>query len=325
MIKKKFFRSYQFFLLIFLFVFAGAIGLINPSFFSMGTLFDVIRIQTIYILLGFGLLPVVILGGVDMSFVAIGALASFPIHYILEKAGYEGGIGLYYLWAIVIGIGVGALISFLLTTFKLKIFDLSLGMNTLIYGFIVFFIDSRTNANLPEGLVGWNKKFMVTVHSVVGDSGLHISFLYIILAGILLHLLLNYTTLGRSIYAFGSDKSVAIRTGYNIRKTYLVVFALMGLMAGIAGVTYNVLQGNFRPYTFMGKNRQVLAAVVLGGASTKGGRGTVFGTLLGTFLVGLINQAIVYLGFSTQWFDAVIGVIFIIYAAFQSLTLEQKR
>ncbi len=85
--KKKFYKTYEFFLLILLVVFAVVIGLINPAFFSVGTLFDVIRIQTVYVLMAFGLLPVIILGGVDISFVAIAALATYPVHIISFKIG----------------------------------------------------------------------------------------------------------------------------------------------------------------------------------------------------------------------------------------------
>jgi len=70
----------------------------------------------------------------------------------------------------------------------------------------------------------------------------------------------------------------------------------------------------------MGKNMQVLAGVVLGGASITGGKGSVIGTFLGVLLIGLVNQAMVYLGIDTQWFDAAIGTIFIIYATFQVIT-----
>ena len=323
--KNKIFKSYEFLLLLLLIAFAGIIGLINPAFFSIGTLFDVIRIQTLWILLSFGLLPVLILGGVDISFVAIAAISTFPIHMWLQKLGYQGGIWLYYILCTTVGTAVGALIGWLLDRFKLRIFDLSLGMNTLLYGFTLFFVGSLTDFNMPDGMVGWNKKYMIVVQSVVGESGLHISFLSIIIVGVLLHLLLQYTTIGRAIYAIGSDKSVAIRTGFNLKKVYLVVFSIMGALSAISGLTYSVLEANFRPYLFLGRNMQVLAAVVLGGASVTGGRGSVFGVFLGTVLIGMVNQALVYLGISTQWYDAVVGSIFISYATFQAISGNKKK
>jgi simple sugar transport system permease protein len=323
--KKSIFKTYEFFLVILLAAIAVTIGLINPAFFSIGTLFDVIRIQTIYILLAFGLLPVVILGGVDISFVAIAALATFPVHTVLTNMGYEGGIWLYYVLAIIIGIAAGLLIGWLISTFKLGIFDLSLGMNTMIYGFVLFFVGSVVSFDLPQGMVGWNQQWLMTVESVVGQSGLHVSFISIIIAGIAMHIFLRYTTLGRAIYAMGSDKSVAIRTGFNIKKVYLTVFPIMGAMAAIAGLTYSALELNFRPYLFLGKNMQVLAAVIMGGASIRGGKGSVFGTFLGVLLVGVINQALVYLKIPTAWMDAFVGVTFIAFAMYQTLETRTSK
>ena len=251
--KRNIFRSYEFFLVLLLTVIAVVIGLINPAFFSFGTLFDVIRIQTIYILLAFGLLPVVILGGVDISFVAIAALSTYSVHVILINLGYQGGIWLYYLLVIAISLSLGFLIGWLISKFKLGIFDLSLGMNTMLYGFVLFFVGSLGRFDMPAGLVGWNQKWLVTVDSVVGKSGLHISFLSILVAGVALHIFLRYTTLGRAIFAIGSDKSVAIRTGFNLKKVYLTVFPIMGVMAGIAGLTQCALAAVFHTCPIDGK------------------------------------------------------------------------
>jgi len=323
--KKSIFKTYEFFLFLLLVVIMLTIGLINPAFFSVGTIFDVIRIQMVFILMAFGLLPVVILGGVDISFVAIAALATFPVHTLLLKLGYEGGIWIYYVAGIIIGILAGLLIGWLISTFKLGIFDLSLGMNTMLYGFVLFFIGSVVNFDMPTGMVDWHSRYLISVESVVGQSFLHISFLWVIGAGVLLHIFLRYTTLGRAIYAMGSDKSVAIRTGFNIKKVYLTVFPIMGAMAAIAGVTDTGLQTNFRPYLFLGKNMMVLAAVIMGGASIRGGKGSVLGTFLGVLLVGIINQALVYLKIPTAWMDAFVGVTFIAFAVYQTLETRTSK
>ena len=323
--KRNIFKTYEFFLVILLSGIAIAIGFINPAFFSVGTLFDIIRIQTVYILLAFGLLPVVILGGVDISFVAIAALSTYLVHVVLIDLGYEGGIWLYYILVILISLGIGILIGWLISTYKLGIFDLSLGMNTMLYGFVLFFVGSLGSFDMPQGLVGWNQRWLITVKSVVGISGLHESFLSIIVAGIALHILLRYTTLGRAIYAIGNDKSVAIRTGFNTKKVYLTVFPIMGVMAGIAGLTLSALSAVFSPVLLLGKNMQVLAAVIMGGASIRGGKGSVFGTFLGVLLVGVINQALVYLKIPTAWMDAFVGVTFIAFAVYQTLEARTNK
>ena len=324
--KKKFYKTYEFFLFVLLVAIWVGVASVNPKFFSLGTLFDVIRAQTVYIMMAFGLLPVLILGGVDISFVAIGALATYPVHYYLLNHGYTGGMGVYFIAAILIGLLAGLIIGYLNYRFKLTIFELSLGVNTMIYGAVLFFVDAVWNFDMSTGLDGWNQKALVTVKSIgLGGSFLHISFLIILITGVLLHLFLTYTTLGRSIYAMGSNKSVAIRTGINPKKIYLTVFPIMGLMAALAGITWSGLEQQFRPVLFQGKNMQVLAAVIMGGASMRGGKGSVLGVFLGTILIGIISQALVYMKIPTAWMEAVMGITFIAFAVYQTLESRTNK
>ena len=320
--KKNTDNNHVLFLAFLLAAFAIIIGLINPAFFSIGTLFDVIRNQTVYILLALALLPVVILGGFDISFAAIAAFATYPALLILTRAGYEGGIWLFYILAIVFGIAVGMLNGWLIWNFKLAIFDFSLGMSSVIFGLLALSAGSRTTSGPLQALEGWNKKWLVTVQSVAGVSGLHVSFLLIILTFIALYIFLRYSTSGRYIYALGSDKSVAIRTGIDSKKIYLVVFAIMGAIAAIAGATNSGL--GYGNVTFAGKFMRVYATVIIGGASVHGGRGSVFGTLFGVLLVGLINQAMVYLKIPTSWGDAFLGIVFIAFIISQTIEKRNK-
>jgi len=259
------FLSYEHILFLLLAVFVITIGLINPAFFSIGTLFDVIRNQTIYILLAFGLLPVVILGGFDISFVVIASLATFLARIVLTNLGFEGGIWQFYLSSVIVGIAVGLFIGWLIWAFKLPIFDFSLGMTSMINGLLILFSTFISSKGRLQSLVGWNMKWLMTVQSVVGHSGLHVSFILIILTFVGMHIFLRYTTLGRSIYAVGSDKSVAIRTGINIKIIYLTVFSILGAMAAIAGVTSIGFGSGSN--SFANKYIKVYASVVIGGAS----------------------------------------------------------
>jgi simple sugar transport system permease protein len=299
------------------------IGLINPAFFSWGTLFDVIRIQTVMMVMALGLLPVFIFGGIDVSFVAIGALATYPLHLYLLEHNYTGGAWLYFVVAILVGLLVGLFESFLVNNFKLQIFDMSLGVNMMIYGAILFFVGSFDNYTMTPALLGWNNKFFITVKSVTGvESGLHVAIFIVIVIAILLHLILKHTTIGRAIYGYGSDRSVAIRTGFNIPLVTTVVFILLGVIAGLGGITFSAISVGFYPNLMQKRTMEIIAAVILGGASIKGGRGSVLGTILGALLVGLINQALVYLGIDTQWFDFIIGSVFVLYATFQAFSFK---
>ena len=309
------------FLALLLAVFVIIIGLVNPAFFSIGTLFDVIRNQTIYILLALALLPVVILGGFDISFAAIAAFATYPAILILANFDYEGGIWLFYLLAMVFGITVGMLNGWLIWNFKLAIFDFSLGMSSVIFGLLALSAGSRTTSGPLQALIGWNMKWLLTVQSVTGESSLHVSVLIIVVAIIALFIFLRFSTAGRYIYALGSDRSVAVRTGIDTKKIYLIAFAIMGTLAAVAGATNSGL--GFGNATFAGKFMRVYATVIIGGASVHGGKGSVLGTLFGVLLVGLINQAMVYLKIPTSWGDAFLGIVFIAFTISQ--TIERRN
>lgn len=323
---KNLFKTYEFSLFLLLIVVWVIVGLINPAFFSFLTLLDMIRNQTIFIILALGLLPVLIYGGLDTSFVAIAALASYPIHIYLLGIDYQGGAWMYFLPALVIGLVVGLIEGFLVHKFKLNIFNMTLGMNMLIYGGIRFFIGSFENMTMTPALRGWNAKFLFTVKNAASiESGLHVAFLIILAVAIPMHLFLKYTVIGRGIYAFGSDRSVAIRTGFNIKRITYVVMALLGVIGGLGGITFSAMRTGFFSDLLIKKPMEVIAAVFLGGASVTGGKGSVVGTILGAILIGLINQALVYLGISTKWFDALIGLVFIAYATFQAFSTRISR
>lgn len=319
----RLFKSYEFFLLVLLIIISVIIGLINPAFFSWGTLFDVIRIQTVMMIMALGLLPIFIFGGIDVSFVAIAALATYPLHHYLLANNYTGGAWLYFAYAIVVGLIVGLFESFLVNNFKLQIFDMSLGVNMMIYGAIIFFVGSFDINNMTPALLGWNSKFFITVKSASGvESGLHVAIFIVIGIALVLHFILKHTTVGRAIYAYGSDRSVAIRTGFNIKRVTMIVFILLGVIAGLGGITMCAISVSFYPNLLQKRTMEIIAAVILGGASIKGGRGSVVGTILGALLVGLINQALVYLGIDTQWFDFLIGSVFVLYATFQAFSFR---
>jgi simple sugar transport system permease protein len=321
--KKSIFKTHEFFLVILLTAMTIGIGLASPAFFSLGTLFDVIRNQTVFILFAFTMLPVVILGGLDISFVAVSSLALFFARLILTGIGLDTWIGFYYIAASLVGIVVGLLIGKLISTFKLGIFELSLGMAPLIYGLLSFFATVIPGHGHLGFLDEYNKKWLVTVQSVAGRSGLHVSVITVIITCIGLYLFLRFTTAGRAIYAMGADKSVAIRTGFNTKNIYLTVFALMGALAAIAGVAGSSLGSGGG--SFAEKYFKVYATIIIGGASVYGGKGSAFGTMLGVILVGLINEAMIYLRIPTAWGDAFLGIIFIAFVMYQTLESRLNR
>lgn len=315
---KKIVRTNEFITFVTIVVLSAIIGIINPTFFSLSMVSEVLRASNVQALMAFGLLLVLILGGVDISFVAIAAVSSYSTHMLLLRLGYQGGILLYFILAGLIGVAAGLLMGFLVAEFGLPIFDLSLAMLTLWYGFNLFFIGGTANYDLPEGLVGYYGAY-------IGQTRVHMSVLYVMVAGVLVWVLLRYTIIGRGIYAIGGDREVAIRSGYNVKAITMIVFPIVGLLSAIAGVTQSGYQRSFNPVLFTGQELDILAAVILGGAAITGGRGTVIGTYLGVIVIQLINRALILTGIPAAWQKFTVGVILVVFIAVPAIRERRGR
>jgi simple sugar transport system permease protein len=324
---RKVISSNEFVIFVILVVLSLVIGLINPAFYSLATLFDIIRASIVYFIMAYGLLPIIIAGGIDISFVAIAAMSSYTVHMFLIGRGYQGGIFLYFVLACLLGALAGLLNGILVTRFKLPVFDVSLATFTMWYGFTLFFVGATANFDLPKGTVGYYARFIITSQDPnVGTIGLHESFLYVVILGGLIWWMLKYTTLGRGVFAIGGNREVAIRTGFNVNRIYLVLFVIMGVFSAIAGVTQGFLSRYFNPVLFITQPLDVLAAIILGGAAITGGSGSVIGTTLGVLLIQLINRALILTGIEVEWQRLVLGIILILFTAIPSLrTLRERR
>ncbi len=128
----------------------------------------------------------------------------------------------------------------------------------------------------------------------------------------MVYLLLNYTTLGRGIYAVGGAREAAERAGFNVTRIQYFIYGFVGFLSGIAGMTFGSLARQANPQDIVGTELNVIAAVVLGGAQLTGGRGTVLGTVLGLILVVIANNNLILIGMPTVWQRVVIGLIILI-------------
>lgn len=323
---RKILRTNEFIVFLILVGLSLVVGAINPAFFTISTLFDTLRASIVYFIMAFGLLPIIIAGGVDISFVAIAAVASYATHMFLISKGYQGGILLYFVIAIFVGLLAGLLNAFLVTRFKLPIFDVSLATFTMWYGFNLFFVGATANFDLPKPTVGYYEKFLIVANDpVVGRTGLHESIIYVVVIGVFMWWFLKYTTVGRGVYAIGGNRDVAIRSGFNVNRIMMIIFAIMGILAAVAGVTQAFLSRFFNPVIFIGNPLDVIAAVILGGAAITGGRGTIIGTALGVLLIQLINKALILTGIPVEWQKLVVGFILIVFTSLPAIRERRAR
>jgi ribose/xylose/arabinose/galactoside ABC-type transport system permease subunit len=142
--------------------------------------------------------------------------------------------------------------------------------------------------------------------------GLPVQVVFLIAAIMFTWWMLKYTRFGRSIYAMGGNREAAERVGFNTRKTEMLLYAYLGLLAGFAAVVHISIYRNVDPDNFVGNEIAVIAATVIGGVNIKGGYGSVFGAMIGVLFMTIMGNGLTLMRVSTFWKDIITGLVIII-------------
>jgi simple sugar transport system permease protein len=285
----------------------------SGQFFTGNNLVDLARAFIVPGLLSIGCMMVIVSGGIDVSFTAVAALAMYITDKILLQSGYEGNVILAYAMSAGFGLLMGALNGFLIAFLRLPTLVVTLGTGSLFTG-LMFGAFSASASDVPPAIVAHGKETLFTaVNSDLGLSS-NMPSQILILVGMLFlaFLLLRYTMLGRGIYAIGGDEAAAERAGFNVRAIKMFLYCLVGVLAGITGISRISMMAYADPSTFQGMELTVIAAVVLGGTRVTGGLGTLTGTILGIALMMILANSLILIGIPTYWSRAFTGAVIII-------------
>ncbi len=288
------------------------IGLNNPTFFSVGNLFDLLRSSVVMGIFAMGVLIVIVSGGIDVSFTAIAVFALYSTTLILKQSLPDASIGVGFAIAAGIGLGLGLINAFFIAQFRLPTLIVSLGTLSMFHGFLLFAIGNQIIRDVPAAMEAFARSALIQVPLARGVANLHPAILITLGAIVLVWLLLNYTMLGRGVYALGGAREAAERAGFNVPRIQYFIYGFVGLLSGVAGMTFGSLARQANPQDIVGMELNVIAAVVLGGAQLTGGRGSVLGSVLGVILVVIASNSLVLIGVPTVWQRVVIGLIILI-------------
>src|SRR5690554_3807302 len=294
-----------------------AIGLINPAFWGVGNLFSLAKSNVIIGIMALGVLLVMIAGGIDVSFPAIAAAALYVTVRTMVALDYDGVL-LPFIGACAIGILLGAFNAFIVERFKMIPLIVTLGTASIIRGLVLGLLGtSIVNINkMPKGLMAFGSMNIAT-ETAANGAILGLTGMILVYGGIafIMHFVLKHSMIGRSIYAYGGDPEAARRAGVNTRGAIFFVYCTAGLLAGFAGLLHSSMIWQANPRDFMGLELDVLAAVVLGGASIFGGRGSVIGTMIGVFTLVMVKNSLILMKIDTTWQRVVVGAILILATA----------
>jgi len=292
------------------------VGAINPGFFQLPVLFDIVRACTVLGLFALGVLIVLAAGGIDVSFAAIAALTMYSITKLVLNYFPEAPIALLLMAGAVSGALLGVLNGLLVHWLKAPSLIVTIGTQYLYRGILLTFVGTVFFMNVPLPMDAFGKLALWRFDT---PQGLHavLPATVLVLAGaaVLTWWLLNRTLMGRAVYAIGGSLAIAERLGYNLRTVHVFVFAYAGFLSGLAGIVHVSSTRLANPFDLVGNELDVIAAVILGGARITGGSGTVGGTLLGVVLVTLINNVLILAGVPSTWQKVIIGAFILVAGA----------
>ena len=314
---------FQRMLLIIIVVYSVFVTIKNPGFFQIQTVFDIIKTSSTTMIVAMGLLVVMISGGIDVSFMAIALFGSYTSLYIMIQTGINN-LAFAFAVSMAIGVVLGLVNAVLISWLKLPPFIITLGTQNLFHGIMTTFISDKSFGSglLPECLHKFGQGTLFKVATANGSTGLTVSLIPVLIAGLATYFILRKTMIGRGIVAIGNDEESARRAGFNPFKIRLFVYAYSGALAGMMGIVYAAQVNALYPNKMVGDELMVVAAVVIGGTKITGGQGKIFGAVLGVLITYLLNSTLIMIGLSSSWNNLFVGAILVIAVA---ITSYQER
>ena len=299
----------------------AVLAITTPHFFTLQNLFDLMTSYAFTGILAAGLLVVLISGGIDISFTATASVAQ----YVAVSAALAWPLGWLGMFVVAIGVGaaLGLVNAVLVSTLGISSIIVTIATLNIYYGLLVFLTKGNYIYALPDWFgrgIDWP---ILTADRQTYAVNLQILLMVVAFAAV--WLLLTRTSTGRQIYALGGNRDAAQRAGFNVFRLNLLAYGLMGVAAGIASLVQAQLDQSVMPTSLVGKELQVLAAVVLGGASLLGGVGSVPGAILGVALLAVLENGLIIAGVPSYWLDFFAGLVILIAVSGTALELRGRH
>ena len=303
MTKKKSGSGFQLGTILALVIMCLFLAVANKNFYSYSNLMSILKQTAFNAFLAVGMLLCLITAGIDLS---VGANAVFCACLMgaLSKAGMSSGIVL-----MVIGILAGGLVGFINGTLLTRLhlphpFVSTLGMKNVLWGLALLVTGSQMINIFPDS-VQWLGRTTI--------GGFPVSFIVVIVLYVVMHIFLSKTALGRSIYCAGGNMEATRLSGINTANVLTFCYTMSGIMADLAGIVSVGRSGicnganATQPY-----DTDAIAACIIGGASFTGGKGTMFGTMLGCLIISVLRNGFTLLSIDSAVQNIVLGLVIIL-------------
>jgi ribose transport system permease protein len=286
------------------------ITVLNPSFMEPNNILNLLRQTSINALIAFGMTFIILTGGIDLSVGSILALSSALMAGMMVS-------GMDPILAILVGILLGAIMGIingiLVSKGKMAPFIVTLATMTIFRGLTLVYTDGKPITGIGDSVM----------FQMLGRGyflGVPVPAVVMVIAFLILWFLLHKTSFGRKTYAIGGNERASRISGIKVDRVKVAIYGLAGTMAAIAGAILTSRLNSAQPTAGQSYEMDAIAAVVLGGTSLSGGKGRLFGTLVGVLIIGTLNNGMNLLGVSSFYQQVVKGAVILI-----AVLLDRKK
>jgi len=306
-----------------LLVMCVVLSLLSDRFLTGENAWNVMRQISVNVVISVGMTLVILTGGIDLSVGSIlalsGAVTAGMLKFGAEIPDMNLFVGFTLVGALVGGTLAGTILGwfngFTITRFKVPPFVATLAMLTIARGLTMLW-----TGGFPITGLGNEMAFIGTGWFLGIPMPVWISAVIVLMAVVLT----NKTTLGRHIYAIGGNETAARLSGIKIKKVKVIVYSIAGALAGIGGIIVTSRLDSAQPNAGMSFELDSIAAVVIGGTSLSGGKGTIMGTVQGALIIGILNNGLVLLNVSPFWQQVIKGFVILLAVVIEKLNSKEE-
>ncbi len=283
------------------------IALLSENFLTAKNLLNITRQSSITALLALAVLLPILTGGIDLSVGSIQGFTMCFLAYMAVTADMNSVAAIVI--TLVLGLGIGYVNGLLLTKLHLPHpFISTLGMLNIARGLALIITDGMPISGLPPA-VRWMGSADIPAPFI---GGFPVCAIVVLVMCVIYYAILNHTPFGRHVYSIGGSREAARLSGVNVDRVMNLVFASSGFLSALAGVLLAGRVNSGYPLAGEGAELDAIAGAVIGGASLFGGEGTVFGTIIGVLIMGVLRNGLNLLNVSAFWQKVIIGLVVIL-------------
>jgi ribose transport system permease protein len=302
----------QFGTLVGLLLLSAVLTILTPYFLTVSNLMNVVQQSAIIAIVAAGITFVIISGGIDLSVGSILALGGL----VMADALHSGvAVPVAIVIGLLVGLAAGCVNGLLVTFGRLPPFIATLGTMSAIRGLALMYKDGSP-------ISGFSDNFRALATG--GVFGIPAPVITMLIVFVIAHFVLTRTKVGRYAYAIGGNEEGALLSGINVRFHKIVVYGLSGMLSALSAVLLSARLNSAQPIAATGYELDAIAAAVIGGTSLLGGEGTLFGTLIGALIMGVLRNGLNLLNVSSYLQQVAIGSVIII-AVFVDMALKRRR